>query len=177
MKIRLIVALVFFLLPGLSYLSADVYRWTDAQGITHFGNRPPSDGKGIKLLYKETDPGPSSPQAAEDDRRGEIEKLLQELEQERLRALEEQRNQAETVRRAPPTQTEIVARERERLEKKIQELEQQPLDHFGSQKNKRVRIGYYEYRLQNLNSDPADYFNNPEKFEGNLKANPPKPTN
>lgn len=175
MKFRLLVAIGFFILPGLSYLSADVYKWTDAQGTTHFGNRPPSDGREVKLMFKEIDSGaaPSQPSAGGD--RKDVDTVLQEFEEERLRESEEKRLQAETVRRAPPTQAEVVEREKERLEKKIKELEEQPLDAFGSQKNKRMRIGYYEYRLQTLRSDPDDYFNNPEKFEGNVKESQPKP--
>jgi hypothetical protein len=45
-----------------------------------------------------------------------------------------------------------------------------PLEHFGSQKNKRVRIGYYQYRLETLLANPDNYFNNPEPFEGNIKT-------
>lgn len=172
MKFRLLMALVFFVLPGLSYLSADVYKWTDAQGTSHFGNRPPSDGRDIKLLFKEIDSGQAQPPAADGSQK-DIKEVLQQFEEEQQREREQQRIQAETARRSPPTQAEIIAREKERLEKKIQELEQQPLEVFGSQKNKRVRIGYYEYRLQNLMSDPVDYFNNPEKFEGNLKEKQP----
>ena len=62
-----------------------------------------------------------------------------------------------------------IAGERERLENKIEELEQMPLDYFGSQKNKRTRIGYYRYRLEELDQDPKKYFSKPEKFEGNGK--------
>jgi hypothetical protein len=65
----------------------------------------------------------------------------------------------------------MIAQEKIKIEKKIQELEALPLDYFGSQKNKRVRIGYYQYRLETLMTRPDEYFNNPEPFEGNL--NPP----
>ena len=63
-----------------------------------------------------------------------------------------------------------IAAEKERLEDKIAELEEQPLEYFGSQKNKRTRIGFYKYRLETLEQDPDKYFSEPEKFEGNLKA-------
>jgi hypothetical protein len=64
---------------------------------------------------------------------------------------------------------ERVDAERKRLETKIAELEEKPLSYFGSQKNKRVRIGYYRYRLEDLNADPEKYFSQPSKFEGNVK--------
>ena len=63
----------------------------------------------------------------------------------------------------------MIATEQEKLERKIAELEEQPLEFFGSQKNKRVRIGYYRYRLEALMQDPDKYFQNPEGFEGNVK--------
>ncbi|MGD8494494.1 MAG: hypothetical protein PVH44_12875, partial [Desulfobacterales bacterium] len=70
-----------------------------------------------------------------------------------------------------PTQQERVAAEKQRLEKKIADLEEKPLDFYGSQKNKRVRIGYYRYRLETLMSNPDKYFNEPSRFEGNVKNN------
>ena len=65
---------------------------------------------------------------------------------------------------------ERIAVEKERLEAKIVELEEKPLDYFGSQKNKRTRIGFYKYRLETLEQDPEKYFSEPEKYEGNIKA-------
>jgi hypothetical protein len=46
---------------------------------------------------------------------------------------------------------------------------ERPLDYFGSERNKRARIGYYRYRLEALNTDPDKYFSNPVPFEGNVK--------
>ena len=65
---------------------------------------------------------------------------------------------------------ERIAAEKERLEAQIAELEEKPLEYFGSQKNKRTRIGFYKYRLETLEQDPDKYFSEPEKFEGNVKA-------
>ena len=65
---------------------------------------------------------------------------------------------------------ERIEAEKERLENKIAELEEQPLEYFGSQKNKRTRIGFYKYRLETLEQDPDKYFSEPEKFEGNIKT-------
>jgi len=52
---------------------------------------------------------------------------------------------------------------------RVTTLEEKPLDYFGSYKNKRVRIGYYKYRLETLMQDPDKYFNEPMSFEGNVK--------
>ena len=65
---------------------------------------------------------------------------------------------------------ERIEAEKERLENKIAELEEQPLEYFGSQKNKRTRIGFYKYRLETLEQDPEKYFADPEEYQGNIKA-------
>jgi hypothetical protein len=166
MYLRLIAAVLFFVVPGLSYLSADVYRWNDAQGNVHYGNQPPPDARNAKVMFKEqssTDAGQT-----EGDARS-TEATLQELEDE-LRREADVRKEADSVRKnTPPDRTEMIAREKVKLERKILELENAPLDQFGSQRNKRVRIGYYQYRLETLLTNPDEYFNNPETFEGNIK--------
>jgi len=70
----------------------------------------------------------------------------------------------------PEPSEENIAAEKERLEAKIAELEEKPLDYFGSQKNKRVRLGYYRYRLETLTQNPEKYFSQPSSFEGNVKT-------
>lgn len=170
MKSRLIAALVFFVVPGLSYLSADVYRWADEQGNLSYGNQPPPDARNVKLMFKESASAPAADAAAQDEAQRNAEAIVQELEEEKARE-EEARKEAESVKRnAPPGRDELIAREKVKLEKKIAELEAMPLDYFGSQNNKRVRIGYYQYRLDALMSSPDEYFANPESFEGNVKT-------
>ena len=73
-------------------------------------------------------------------------------------------------RNREPTQQERVEAEKVRLETKIAELEEKPLEYFGSQKNKRVRLGYYRYRLETLTQNPEQYFSQPSSFEGNVKT-------
>jgi hypothetical protein len=77
--------------------------------------------------------------------------------------------EAEAADTQEPSEERIAA-EQERLEAKIAELEAKPLEYFGSQKNKRTRIGFYKYRLETLQQDPEKYFSEPEKFEGNVKG-------
>jgi hypothetical protein len=170
MKLRLIAALIFFVIPGLSYLSADVYRWIDAQGNVSYGNHPPSDARDVKLMFKETTPAPGPAGAIQEEGQRSTEAIIREMEEETRRQDEETRRKAEAARRsAPSTREEMIAQEKARLEKKIAELEEMPLDYFGSQKNKRVRIGYYQYRLETLMANPDRYFATPESFEGNVK--------
>ena len=65
---------------------------------------------------------------------------------------------------------ERIAAEKEMLEAKIAELEEKPIEYFGSQKNKRTRVGFYKYRLEMLMEDPDRYFSEPEQYEGNIKT-------
>jgi len=170
MKYRFLIASLFFVIPGLSYLSADIYRWTDSNGNVIYGNLPPSDARNLKVMFKEmtVDPG-AQPATPEEDQRSS-EAIIQDLDEE-VRREEQARKEAESAKQSvPATRNEMIAQEKLKLEKKIQDLEALPLDYYGSQKNKRVRIGYYEYRLQTLMTNPDDYFNNPEPFDGNVKT-------
>ncbi len=81
-----------------------------------------------------------------------------------------QTQETEAANNQELSQEDKIAAEKERLEAKITELEEKPLEYFGSQKNKRTRIGFYKYRLETLEQDPDKYFSKPEKFEGNIKG-------
>lgn len=170
MKFRLIAAVIFFIIPGLSYLSADVYRWTDAQGNVFYGNLPPSDARDVKRMFKETDSAPGAGGAVREEGQRNPETIIKELEEETRREAEERKKVESAKSSATQSRDELVAAEKVKLEKKIAELEEKPLDYFGSQKNKRVRIGYYQYRLDTLVANPDEYFANPESFEGNVKT-------
>ena len=169
MRYRIIIAALFFVIPALSYLNADIYRWTDSRGNVVYGNLPPSNADNVKLMFRETPGSPGTkPLAAQDDS-SSVEAIIRGLDEEVQRE-EQARQEAESTKpSAPLKQEEMIVVEKANLEKKINELEALPLDHFGSQKNKRIRIGYYQYRLETLLTNPEDYFNNPEPFEGNIK--------
>jgi hypothetical protein len=173
MKYRILIAAIFFIIPSLSYLSADIYRWTDASGNVVYGNHPPSNAGDVKVMFREVPAGPGGSAAARTDESSSVEAILRGLDEEKQREEAAREEAAAAKSSAPASREEMIAAERAKLEEKIKELEALPLDHFGSQKNKRVRIGYYQYRLESLLSNPDDYFNNPEPFEGNIK-NPSK---
>ena len=150
--------------------TADVYSWTDENGVKHFGNQPPENATDVKMIFKEEPHDAAADEKRTETQNRELTELIRDLEEEEQRqAAEARQRAAEAERNREPTQEERVAAERERLEAKIAELEEKPLDYFGSQKNKRVRIGYYRYRLEALNTDPDKYFSQPSKFEGNVK--------
>ena len=164
---------IIFLLGILVWVpasNADVYSWTDENGIKHFGNQPPDNAANVKILFKEEPYDAAADEQRTEAQNQELTELIRDLEEEEQRqAAEARKRAAEAERNREPTQEERIAAERERLEAKIADLEEKPLDYFGSQKNKRVRIGYYRYRLETLNTDPDKYFSQPSQFQGNIK--------
>jgi len=150
--------------------NADIYSWTDESGVKHFGNQPPENAANLKIIFKEEPHDAAVDQQRTGTENKELTDLIRDLEEEeQQQAAEDRKKAAEAAQNTKPTQEEKVAAERERLETKIAELEEKPLEYFGSQKNKRVRIGYYRYRLEDLNTDPDKYFSQPSSFEGNVK--------
>jgi Skp family chaperone for outer membrane proteins len=170
MKILIFLYLLIGILLWVPASNADIYSWTDENGVKSFGNEPPENAANLKLIFKEAPHDAAADQQRTDTENRELTELIKELEEEEQRqAAEDRKKAAEAAQNRKPTQEEKVAAERERLETKIAELEEKPLEYFGSQKNKRVRIGYYRYRLEALNEDPAKYFSQPSSFEGNVK--------
>jgi hypothetical protein len=150
--------------------NADVYSWTDENGVKHFGNQPPDNAANAKLVFKEEPHDAAADQQRTDTQNKELTELIRDLEEEEERqAAEDRKKAAEAKQNREPTQQDRVEAERARLEAKIAELVERPLDYFGSERNKRARIGYYRYRLEALNTDPDKYFSNPVPFEGNVK--------
>jgi hypothetical protein len=150
--------------------NADVYSWTDENGVKHFGNQPPDNAANAKLVFKEEPHDAAADQQRTDTQNKELTELIRELEAEEARQkAEERKRTAEAAQNQQPTQQDRIEAEKYRLEAKITELKERPLDYFGSERNKRARIGYYRYRLEALNTDPDKYFSNPVPFEGNMK--------
>ncbi|MDJ0986737.1 MAG: DUF4124 domain-containing protein [Desulfobacterales bacterium] len=149
---------------------ADIYTWTDENGVKHFGNQPPENATNAEVIFEEEPHNAAADQKRTDAQNQELTELLRDLEREEQReAAEARRKAAEAEKNKQPTQQDRVEAEKQRLETKIAELEEKPLDYFGSFKNKRVRLGYYRYRLETLLSNPDKYFNDPSSFEGNVK--------
>jgi hypothetical protein len=172
-KILLILVLIFF---GISAVNAEIYTWTDENGVRHYGDFPPEDAKDAHVVFPEYQFDESAHKQRTQQEEEQLKSLLKELEEENAAdQAEEQRKAEEAEKNKPPTQQERIAAEKERLEKRIAFLEEQPLEYFGSQKNKTVRIGYYRYQLQALLEDPDKYFSQPSSFEGNVKNPIPPP--
>ena len=173
-SILLILVLIVF---GVSAANAQIYTWTDKDGIRHYGNSPPDDAEDARVMFPEYKYDESADKKRTKQGQEQLQSLIDEMEKQDAAAqAEETKRLEETAKNRKPTLQERTEAEKERLEKRIAYLEEQPLEFFGSQKNKTVRIGYYRYRLQSLLEDPKKYFNQPASFEGNVKTpveNPP----
>lgn len=166
---KLFILLIFFTALLTTYAYADIYSWTDDKGVKHYSNQPPPDVEAT-IVFDEYQHDSAADKKRIDMDQKEFQSLTKELNAaERKEKEEARRKAAETQSKKPPTKEERVAAEKTRLENKIAELEARPLEEFGSQKNKRVRIGYYRYRLETLMQDPDKYFNKGGGFEGNVK--------
>jgi hypothetical protein len=151
-------------------LNADIYTWTDENGVKHFGNQPPENATNARVVFKEEPYNEAADKQRTATQNEELTELMRELEaEEQQHAAEARKKAAEAEKNRVPTQQERIAAEKQRLEKIIADLVEKPLEFYGSERNKRARIGYYRYRLETLMSDPDKYFNQPSQFEGNVK--------
>jgi hypothetical protein len=147
-------------------LYADIYSWTDENGVKHFSNAPPGDAEDVTVEFKEYQYDAKADRQRFDMEQDEWESVFKQAEREEKK--ERQRAEAER-RNRKPTRAELVEAEKERLLNQITMLEEKPLEYFGSFKNKRVRLGYYKYRLETLMQNPDKYFKEPATFQGNVK--------
>jgi hypothetical protein len=149
-----------------SPVQADIYSWTDENGVKHFSNAPPADAENVTVEFKEYQYDAKADRQRFEIEQEEWEDIFEQAEREEKK--ERQRAEAER-RNRKPTRAELIESEKKRLQNQITVLQKKPLDYFGSFKNKRVRIGYYRYRLETLMQNPDKYFNEPVNFEGNVK--------
>jgi hypothetical protein len=169
LNILIISMLTFFCV---STLNAEIYIWTNEKGVKHYSDHAPENEENY-----EVQPGSQTSQHDQEaDKKqteaeqGQVQNFIKETDENYEKQQREEKLKAEEAEKnRPPTREEKIAAEQEKLEKKISELEEQPLEYFGSQKNKRVRIGYYRYQLEALLQDPDKYFKDPANFEGNIK--------
>ena len=165
-----------FVILGVSTLCAEIYTWTDENGVKRFSDSPPEDAKDSRVVFPEYQHDEAADKKRLEIEQNEWDKVNKAIEAEEARnQAEMQEKKAEAERDRQPTQEELIAEEKERLEGTIAFLEEQPLSYFGSQNNKRARIGYYRYQLQALLEDPEKYFKQPASFEGNVKETPTEP--
>jgi len=156
---------------GIPNSIAEVYTWTDEDGVKHFSDRPPNDPKQrVKPAFRSYEYNEAADRQRTETENKELQKVVKSIDENyEKEQQEEKQRQAEEEANRPPTMEERVAAEREKLNQTIAELEAKPLEFFGSQRNKIRTIGYYNYRLDDLARDPEKYFSEPTSFEGNVK--------
>ena len=172
MKIITVAFVLAFALTvfGVVAPNAEVYTWTDENGVKHFSDRRPAEAKGAKPAFAEYQYDEAADKKRTDTESQELEKIVKTIDAENEKTEQEERQrQKEAEENRPPTMEEKVAAEREKLKQKIAVLEAQPIEFFGSQRNKIKTLGYYNYRLEDLASNPEKYFSEPTRFEGNVK--------
>lgn len=170
MKLLNILIILMLTIFGVSVVKAGVYTWVDENGVRHYSDSPPEDAADAKVMFPEYQYDESADKNRSKQDKQLLNSLIKEIEADNARDQEEARKKAQKAQQnRKPTREELIAAEKERLEKKIAFLKEQPLEYFGSQRNKIVRIGYFQYRIQDLMQDPEKYFDQPASFEGNVK--------
>ena len=143
-----------------SGLQAEIYSWTDENGVKHYSHTPPPERSVPVETAPEIQSDPNALQKQEKINEKNVEAILKELEKENN---EQAQAQAGTPSKAaatkkPPTRQERLVAEAEKLQEKIAWLEQLPPEAYTNSRSKQAIIGRYQYRLQQLQSDPDAYF-------------------
>ena len=149
--------LMVFIVIGLSAsgVRAEIYSWTDENGVKHYSHTPPPDRSVPVKTAPEIQSDPTTNQKIEKINEENIEAVLEALEKE------EQASAPKPAKiQKPPSRQERIAAEMERLEEKIAWLEQLPPEAYTNMRSKQAIIGRYRYRMQQLESNPDEYFKN-----------------
>ena len=150
-----IAMVMVFIFAGLtaSSVQAEIYSWTDENGVKHYSHTPPADRSVRIKTAPEIQPGPTSDQKTEKINEENIDAILEELDKE---------EQASTPKPAktqkPLSRQERIQKEKEILEDKIAWLEQLPPQAYTNMRSKQAIIGRYRYRMQQLLANPDAYF-------------------
>ena len=153
---------MIFLLAVLtaSGIQAEIYSWTDENGVKHFSHTPPPEGTAQVKTSREISASPAatsnSPQAAQADKKIDeenIDVILDELDKEKEAAAPKSSSSKPKLSRQ-----ERIQNEQKILEEKLAYLESLPGESFANSRSRNVIIGQYQYRLQLLMSDPNSYY-------------------
>jgi hypothetical protein len=150
-----IAMVMVFIFAGLtaSGVQAEIYSWTDENGVRHYSHAPPPNRSVPIKTSPEIQSESTTDQEIEKINQENIEAILEELEKE---------EQASTPKPAntkkPPSRQERIVAEKEKLEEKIAWLEQLPPKAYANMRSKQAIIGRYRYRMEQLESNPDEYF-------------------
>lgn len=152
---------VFFILIFMqaSQVIANIYSWTDSNGVKHFSNQPPPSDKNASIeVHQEI----AYDRQADEERweldKKEWEKLKQNLEKSEQRIIEKRYSEQNT--QDPQGMAKKIEYEKFRLELEISRLEKMPATSFSyDMDGKRAAIAFYKSRLKELETNPERYFN------------------
>jgi Domain of unknown function (DUF4124) len=152
MKSVVIVMVLIFTGIALSGVQAEIYSWTDENGVKHYSHTPPADRSVLTKTAPEIQSGSTDDQTMEKINEENIDIILEELDK---------KQQAATPRPAraqkPPSRNERIQAEREQLEDKIEWLKQLPPEAYTNMRSKQAIIGRYQYRMEQLIANPDAY--------------------
>jgi hypothetical protein len=134
-------------------VQAEIYSWTDENGVKHYSHTPPPDRSVSVKPAPEIQPGPTADQEIEKINEENIDAILEELEKE-----EQAPAPKPAKAQKAPSRQERIAAQKEKLEDKIAWLEQLPPQAYANTRSKQAIIGRYQYRMQLLLSNPDEYF-------------------
>ena len=150
--ITTVIIVVFACLTAFG-IEAEIYSWTDENGVKHYSNTPPADRAAQIKTAREVQPSPKVLQNKEKIDEENFEAILEEQD----KAGESSAPTAGTTQQKPSRQERIQI-EQEKLEEKLAYLENLPPEAFSNSRSRNAVIGQYHYRLQELLSDPDSYF-------------------
>ena len=152
---KTIAVVIIFIMGALigSGVQAEIYSWTDENGVKHYSHDPPSERTIPVQTAPEIKSDPSAYAIQEVINEANIESVIKQLDQ----ADASSPSQAPPTPK-PPSRNERIAAETEKLEERIAWLEQLPPKAYANTRSKQAIIGRYRYRLTQLQSDPDAYF-------------------
>jgi hypothetical protein len=150
-----IAIVMVFIFAGLtaSGVQAEIYSWTDENGVKHYSHTPPTDRSVRIKTAPEIRPGPTTDQKTEKINEENIDAILEELDKEEPASTPKP---AKTQK--PLSRQERIQAEKEKLADKIQYIEPLPPRAFTNSRSRQAIIGRYQYRLDQLLSNPDGYF-------------------
>ena len=149
--------ILVFVFAGLTAagVQAEIYSWTDENGVKHYSHTPPPDRSVPVKAAGEIESAPTADLEIEKINEENIDAILEELEKE------EQASASKSAKtQKPASLKDRIAAEREKLEEKIAWIEQLPPEAFTNSRSKQAIIGRYRYRMDQLDSNPDEYFKN-----------------
>ena len=151
--------LFFLVLAPSAQLTADIYSWTDSDGVKHYSNVPPPPVVGTAINVRQE----IAYDRDADEERWELDQKDWEAITQDLSEVEEQRiqeNYGDESDEDSKSLNEKIEQEKFRLELEINRLESLPANSFErGLDGKRASIAFYEARLLELKSNPQRYFN------------------